>query len=274
MALKFDTKKVTDDSGFDSSYSGGGSSDSSSSGDGGSSSGGGGSGVSCEGWDCFIEITTYFVVFGVVGGIIGYIFLKNYEKNSIASNNQRIGLTEDYIKTIIPEFNYEEFINERVVDYLNIQYAWMSFKYDLLREKTTDELYNQYEMQLNTLSSKGQKNVMKAFQYKDSKITDVKNNNGLYEVTMELTISFYDYIEENGKVVKGNDSSKITMHYELVFVSSSDDNMIKNCPSCGAELSDSTSQVCPYCKAVIDRKGNKWVLSKKKALWQKKSIEY
>ncbi len=38
---------------------------------------------------------------------------------------------------------------------------------------------------------------------------------------MEVIISFIDYIEENGSVVRGSDTVPITMHYELIFTASS-----------------------------------------------------
>ena len=51
----------------------------------------------------------------------------------------------------------EEFKKERYNDYVSIQEGWMNFNYQLLRDKLTDELYNQYEMQLETLKTKNQK---------------------------------------------------------------------------------------------------------------------
>ena len=75
-------------------------------------------------------------------------------------------------------------------------------------------------------------------------------------------MSFVDYIEANGKIVRGNNINPGTIHYELVFTSTSKE-VITKCPKCGGELKDTTSQVCPYCRTTITQDSTKWVMSKK-----------
>ena len=177
-------------------------------------------------------------------------------------------INKEQFESIISNSTLEQFLFERVSDVVQIEYSWMNFDYDKLRGKLTDELYNQYEMQLKTLASKGQKNVMKNFNPIDNMVTNVTNDNGRYTVTMELIISFIDYIEENNKALRGSSTTPITMHYELVFVSSSN-GIIDTCPSCGNKLNDTTTQVCPYCRNQITQDSTKWVLSKKVAKGQR-----
>ena len=43
--------------------------------------------------------------------------------------------------------------------YKDIQIAWMNFDYNTLRSKLTDELYNQYAMQLDTMKVKNEQNI-------------------------------------------------------------------------------------------------------------------
>ena len=105
----------------------------------------------------------------------------------------------------------EDFLLKRYQDYLAIQFAWMEFKYDMLSEKTTNELYNQYQMQLETLKTKGQKNVMKDFLYVDGMITSVSKVNNQTTVTVEIVTKFYDYIinEKNQVIIRFCLSTKI-----------------------------------------------------------------
>ena len=255
-------RSVTDDSGFDSSYDGGGSSfDSGSSYDGGSSSS---YGSSSSGGG---------VVFFIILIIIVLVVLNSASKNgntsaaSLLKIDPSRRLTNDYIRTMIPNFNLSQFLSDRVLDFCDIQTAWMNFNYNKLREKLTDELYNQYEMQLKTLQTKGEQNIMSDFQARDMAITKIENINGKYEITMELVIGLYDYIVQNNRVVRGNSNRKIEMKYELVFVSSSVGGK-NTCPHCGAELTNSASQVCMYCKSTVTQVSDKWVLSKKRAIDQ------
>ena len=78
---------------------------------------------------------------------------------------------------------------------------------------------------------------------------------------MEVIISFIDYIEENGSVVRGSDTVPITMHYELIFTASSNGRVDK-CPKCGAELNDTITQTCPYCRHQITQDLTNLVMSK------------
>jgi len=182
--------------------------------------------------------------------------------------NKNKAWTKDKFASIVCGIDLFKFLFERTADLVQIQYHWMNFNYDKLREKLTDELYNQYEMQLKTLSMKGQKNVMKNFNTIDYMVTNATNDNGRYTVTMEVIISFIDYIEKNGKAVRGSSKKPITMHYELVFTSSSD-GIVDKCPQCGAQLNDTTTQICPYCRHQITQDSTKWVMSKKIAKGQR-----
>lgn len=192
------------------------------------------------------------------------IIEKRQYNKQVNTTNQVIEIDENTLKKYIPNINKEQFLIDRYNDYLKIQNDWMNFNYEGLRENLTDELYNQYEMQLETLKTKNQKNVMGDFVLKDKEITDIKEENNLIEVTVEMIISLKDYIEQNGKVVRGNKKTIITHHYILKFVINK--NSIDNkCPNCSAPISDNGSQRCDYCNSIISKVGNKWILSKKES---------
>ena len=135
-----------------------------------------------------------------------------------------------------------------------------------MRSNLSDELYNQYVMQLNTLEVKKQKNVMKNFHLKKCVIENVRFENNLYYVDVKLFITFKDYIVEGWRVVRGSAFKKCKAIYSLTFVSSN--NMMNTCPHCGAHINNNSSQVCEYCKSTIVRISNKWVLTKKRIVSQ------
>ena len=143
----------------------------------------------------------------------------------------------------------------------------MNFDYDLLKDKLTNELYNQYSMQLEGLKLKNQQNIMSDFKYIKSDITNIINENNIIEVTTELSVSFYDYVQENGKVVRGNKNKKIIIQYEIKYASS---KIVQDkCPACGADINNVSSGNCPYCKCKIIKVPSKWVMSKKRSLNQR-----
>lgn len=259
---------IATDSGFDTSY---GSS-------GGSYSGGSSSYNSHSSHSGEAEISTetlretliMFLVFTfIVLLILGIEIAKSKNENKKFTLNKKKAITDDKFKEYIKDESMEDFLLNRYQDYLAIQYAWMEFKYNILSEKTTNELYNQYVMQLETLKTKNQKNIMKEFIYLDSMITEIINHDNETDVTLELITTFYDYIEDSAGIVRrGSDSTKVCMHYKMVFVKNNNisDNV---CPNCGAKLENNSTITCNFCHSKITRKANAWLLAKKECLKQK-----
>ena len=262
---------INADSGFDSSYDSGGSFDSGSSFDSSSESSGDGSV-----FDLIFLVFRLFILLWDINPLIAIIvfaaltfliirFFKNIPTSTNLSNMMITSnkMTEEELKKYIPEIKLEEFLVDRYNDYLDVQNAWMEFDYDSLRKRLTDELYNQYEMQLDTLKIKNQKNVMKEFVLKDSAITNIEEDNNKLTLTMEMIVEFYDYITENDKVVRGNSERKITQHYEMTFVCSK--KFSKVCPNCGAKLENAASNKCEFCGSIVTELSDEWVLSKKES---------
>ena len=162
----------------------------------------------------------------------------------------------------------DEFLKDRYNDYVAIQEAWMNFDYDTLKDKLTNELYNQYEMQLETLKAKNEKNVMKNFTNKGISISSVVEKNNTVTVNLSLHVTQIDYIEKDGECLRGNSGKLNNMHYNLTFISNLDD-IEKKCPNCGNPLDDISTQTCKFCHSTISFTPKKWVMSKKQVRSQK-----
>lgn len=255
---------VATDSGFDTGYDSGGSdwgsSGSSDWGSSGSSSSSDGSG------------SPIFVLIIIIVVVIIIVSASKNNKNSTSTGTSTGQLKPGYdvnkIRTVIPNFDANQFLMDRYGDFVNIQVSWMNFNYDNLRLKLTDELYNQYYMQLASLEAQNRKNVMSNFTMNSSRIIDFKCVNDEASIKVELDVSFFDYITENNAVVRGNSNRKVNMVYHLTFVSRITDTA-SECPHCGAPLTSAASQTCPYCKCVISSVSSDWVLSKKEVKSQR-----
>lgn len=166
----------------------------------------------------------------------------------------------------IPDGDEKKFLEERFKDYVEIQKAWMNFDYDMLRKKVTDELYNQYEMQLETLQIKKQRNVMSEFEYVSAKLESSKVENDLVAITLWMGVKMLDYIECDGKAVRGSKYRRIEITYRMTFVCNQNSKP-DVCPNCGAKY-DVNASKCEYCGSIITGLSNDWVLSKKEAKHQ------
>ena len=260
--------KVDADSGFDSSYDSGGSSwggssdswESSSSWDSSDSSSGSGKPASLT--SLMIVVVLFIVVFVIENEISKR---KTEKKQIIKSKDMDL----DLISKIDPNLNLYEFKNEAFNIYKDVQEAWMNLDDGKIRTLTTDELYNMYSMQLDTLRVKNEKNIMKEINLVTASLTNLKIENNIETATVIMTVNCYDYIvDSQNKVVRGNDKNKIEITYELTYIKSVGEKVNK-CPNCGAEINDDNSTTCEYCRAIITRNTSKWVLSKKQSLNQR-----
>lgn len=263
FGLTFTTFKLQADSGWDSDWDSGSSWDSGS--DWGSSSWdsdwSSSSGSSSEGGG--------FITFIIIVAIIIYVIYscnKN-STNSTAPSNTSIypSVSEEEIRKVLPEFNKQEFLDIAYEIFINVQNAWSEFNYDELRKYLSDELFNTYKSQLRVLNAKKQKNLMHDFVKYNMDITRIEHVDNKTTLTVELIVSFYDYlVDSNNNVVRGTKSRKLTNHYELTFIcSKSKKNKSNKCPNCNAPLENNNSNVCPYCKSTIVSEHYDWIMSKK-----------
>ena len=140
----------------------------------------------------------------------------------------------------------------------------MNFDYDSLRKETTDNLYNTYYNQLQSLVLKGQKNVMSDFELVEYRLIKLSKKNSITTVKMELEVKFYDYIvDSSNKVVRGKKRKKVHMLYDLTYVYN--EEAIEECPNCNAKISN----ICSYCKTTIPSIRGKMKLSTKKCIRQR-----
>lgn len=162
-------------------------------------------------------------------------------------------------------------IHQEIYDiYVRIQEAWMNFKLDDVKDSLSDELYNQYVAQLNTLEVKNQRNVMSDFKYLMCAVMDIEEKDGTQILDVRLRVNCRDYIidDKTKKVLRGNKRKLHTYTYELHFERSVE-TVINKCPNCGAELDPKGQNItCPYCNSKIVRKSKNLVLRKKEMILQ------
>lgn len=255
FAFTYQVGTVGADSGFDNSYDSGGDYDGS---DGGS--------LFYLIYLCFEYPILGLIVLGV---IIACIVSNNANKKKIVNNalNSKLELMDtskyaDYKKLEIEAFNI----------YKTIQFAWMNFDSETIRKNTTDEMYNMYLMQLDTLKAKNQRNLMYDIKFLNSTIVDSYEENGQETIVINMTVSCHDFIIDtrNNSVVRGNPLYRYECSYELTFVKTVDDKIIDTCPRCGAPVEGNNSGVCEYCKSTLISNNYTLIMSKKEMKNQKR----
>lgn len=232
---------------------------------------------------------------GVFGFIFGIIFLvviitivsninkpKGPKSGSGSNANISSNIDIDYqdieqskIDEIDSTIKIDEFKKKAFNIYKDIQEAWMNFDTDTIRKLTTDEMYNMYSSQLETLKLKHQKNIMKNIEYVDANITNITKEDGVISVVVYLRVKCLDYVinEKTKKTLRGKDNIRLDIRYLLTFVKSETDNKkVETCPNCGAPVDIISSATCPYCDSTLVKNASDYVMSKKTCIGQRLDI--
>lgn len=243
--------KIKADSGFDFDYDSGGGWDS----DWGSDFGG----SSYSG--TFDEID--FIIFIIVVIVITYVIVKAYSNTNQIGSERIPKISEDEIKKYLPNFNEQQFLDIAYTIFEEVQIAWMNFDIEKIKKYVSDDLYNMYVSQLNTLKIKGQKNIMENFQKKTIYVKGIREENGKVALDVLLIVSFKDYIvDQNNRIIRG-DKSTYTTTYKLTYVVSQNISKEITCPNCHAKINMNHTDKCEYCDSILVNDSFDYILTQK-----------
>ena len=243
-----------------------------------SSSSSGHSSSSADPVDVFV-VLAFVIIFTIFPMFIISAFLNSVRRGiKSAAVKERSQLSNKYPELsqadaikVISDFSVTEFNFESYQNFFKVQMAWMDFDYDSLKLLLTDELYNSYLLQLDSLKVKNHKNIMKDFTLIESHIFELKEENGMYIAKVYLEVMFKDYVtNKDGMVVRGSAYNNVTNTYILTFVRTKTQSPGVNvCPRCGANVEGNVSGECEYCKAKLINTNFNWVMSKKEKIDQR-----
>lgn len=168
--------------------------------------------------------------------------------------------------------NTKELQEELFNIYKDVQIAWSNNDMEPVRSVLTDELFNSFTFQLESLIVNKQRNVMEDIVFDKMSIRFIGTVNDIEQLKVVMEVHTKDYIvQTKGKkevVVRGNKNLINDYIYELTFVK----NRVRKlnyCPNCGNKISKGMSEKCKYCDAILVHETNTYVLSKIQMLSQK-----
>lgn len=155
-------------------------------------------------------------------------------------------------------------LNRAYQIYYDVQIAWMNYDYNSLRRNLSDELYNEYKIQLDTLRLKNQQNIMSDISQSRILIVDAHEIKGVFTILVRLAVNQRDYIvnmSNPNKPLRGNKRLH-DVYYELTFEMTKERTNF--CSNCGAKLDGNVkSQNCPYCNSIVISKNHDLIMLKK-----------
>lgn len=156
--------------------------------------------------------------------------------------------------------------------YKELNDAWMKKDLEPVRHLLTDEMYNMYLMQLDTLIEKGETNIMKDYFFISGHISSKRKYKGKETIVMIFRIRCKDYIidDRSNRVVRGKATDVLDYTYEFKLVRNVEPKTI-TCPSCGSEIKNEQGVICSHCGTVVHTNTNTLRLADKRMLRQTRS---
>lgn len=223
-----------------------------------------------------------YYLFGIVDLFFSVIFLIIFGLAQF--DNHRVNLSnkkstdenklenQNIIQQASKNTDHKEFYDQVFKTYKDIQIAWMNNTLEEVRSLLSDEMFNMYKMQLLTLTTKNQKNMMENINFVEANIMDIRRSSNKEEIDVKLVVTCRDYIIDinTNKVLRGDKNIITEYTYKLSLIKTNQKTRIKTCPNCGSKIENHASTKCEYCNSIIIQDTNNYVLTEKKVLNQRR----
>ncbi|MFR9207515.1 MAG: TIM44-like domain-containing protein [Lachnospiraceae bacterium] len=197
-----------------------------------------------------------------------------YAANS-AANSPGLPISELLKKD--PAFSEAEFLDRIGNMYVQMQNAWQNKQWEPMRALMTDNLYNQFNRQLNDLINRGYTNYIEKICVMDSSIVKYAQDEKNDILTVQLTARIIDYtVDAAGKLISGNRNMEKFLTYEWTLTRdksavtiSKEGTQTVSCPNCGAPVDINKSAKCDYCGTIVTINSADWVISSIRGISQR-----
>jgi len=221
----------------------------------------------------------------VIVAILFFVFYMNQKKKQKTSgSNPTAQRPRTFDRTSImqlkekdPNFSEEDFLQDAANLYVRLQNAWQEKDLSPVRNKLTDNMFAQFDRQLQPYITNGQTNHVENIAVLRTSLLEWKQDQVNDILTVEIHTRIVDYVtdDKTGDVIKGSSSKELFMGYEYTFIRSKDlktaakEQHADHCPNCGAPLNINHSGRCEYCGSVLSSDEYDWVVSGIKGLYQR-----
>lgn len=175
-------------------------------------------------------------------------------------------MTIEEFKNFDKTFNESMFKSKINNIFIQLLSSIMLDKLEDIRHFVSDDVYRWTEDILNNAKNNNCTQMYDELNVKETEIREIEVNESVYIIKVFLQSRYMDYIMNlsNGRLVSGNNSSRIQKNYWLTFtkrVNTDNQSIARKCPGCGASINVNASGKCQYCGATYNQEDYDWVLT-------------
>lgn len=137
---------------------------------------------------------------------------------------------------------------------------------DRVKHFINDKVYDEFNERLNKLNINNQIQMFDELNVKSTEIQNVEITDDNFVITVKLISRYMDYIidKNSKKLISGNNSYRVEKTNILTFTKIRDfkiQDIVRKCPSCGANMNVNNTGKCEYCGTIYNNKDYDWILT-------------
>ena len=170
-------------------------------------------------------LLTMLILILIISTIIGKIRAKKKKNIIVNANKKNDPLLNNNYENLETKEQIQKLAFEKLKE---LKIAKMNFDLDTIKKITTDDIYNLYNRQINTLKDKKQKNIVQNIKYVNSYITNINTVEDEKTINLRVIIECYDFINDNhNNTISGKYNKKMLQTYELEIKIKNSDCLIQ-----------------------------------------------
>lgn len=202
----------------------------------------------------------------------GYVEEMGTKASTIHQKNMTAFVDQFKTKHLITTWDdYLKSFKETIVKqfFTEIYKSWSENKINKVRPFISERIYESFSFWIDNYESLGRTNKLDDINISNIELAKVELDKFYEAFTVRISASCFDYtVDRSNKVIGGSKSKKRNFSEYWTFVRrtgvefKNDEFNMKNCPSCGAPISESAKSVeCEYCGSTINSGEFSWVLA-------------
>jgi hypothetical protein len=227
------------------------------------------------------------VILLIIVAVILYLRIKNKNSGSTGPVAQGAkGVDRSTLKPMStitaadPMFSESAFKEKLSNLYVQMQNCCTAKDIEPLRPYLTDNLYAQFNRQIEFLKETNRTNRIERISVFDVELLGCTSDSVNDTVYAQLRTRITDYTvdDKTGAIVSGSNTAEKFMVYEWALIRSKGkktdntaENRIVNCPNCGAPVNLNHTARCEYCDTIIASDDFDWTLTSVKGISQRTS---
>lgn len=157
-----------------------------------------------------------FITFTVILILLTLIAKSKAKKKNKINSNYKFKNDPVLKNNNYKDLEDKEIIQEKAFEQLKeLKIAKMNLDLDKIREITTDNVYELYKKQINTLILNKQKNIVQKIKYINSHIVNIIPNSNEKTINLRIIIECYDFIVDQYNNTSFKYNKKMLQTYEV-----------------------------------------------------------